>query len=59
MQHVDHNVMNLSHVITEFSFGEWFPEIVQPLDNSFELTTERQYQLNVMQKMTASLTIAM
>lgn len=30
--------MNMSHVITEFSFGPYFPEIVQPLDNSFELT---------------------
>ncbi|KAJ7017487.1 hypothetical protein C8F04DRAFT_1279308 [Mycena alexandri] len=33
--------MNLSHVITEFSFGPFFPDITQPLDNSFELTTER------------------
>ena len=31
-------VMNLSHVITEFSFGKYFPEITQPLDNSFEVT---------------------
>src|SRR5258708_551152 len=30
-------VMNLSHVITEFSFGKYFPEITQPLDNSFEV----------------------
>jgi len=35
-------VMNLSHVITEFSFGPYFPEIAQPLDNSFELTHERE-----------------
>ena len=34
--------MNLSHVITEFSFGPYFPEIAQPLDNSFELTHERE-----------------
>lgn len=27
-------VMNLSHVIDEFSFGPYFPRIVQPLDNS-------------------------
>ena len=33
-------VMNLSHVITEFSFGPYFPDIAQPLDNSFELTHE-------------------
>jgi len=30
--------MNLSHVITEFPFGKHFPEITQPLDNSFEVT---------------------
>ncbi len=33
--------MNLSHVITEFSFGPHFPEMVQPLDNSFEVTHDR------------------
>ncbi|KAF8987015.1 hypothetical protein BDQ17DRAFT_1335269 [Cyathus striatus] len=34
-------VMNLSHIITEFSFGPFSPEMVQPFDNSFEATTER------------------
>lgn len=33
--------MNLSHVITEFSFGPYFPDISQPLDYSFELAKER------------------
>jgi len=37
-EHTDHKLMNLSHVITEFSFGQFFPKIVQPLDNSVELT---------------------
>jgi len=50
-QHVDHRLMNLSHVITEFSFGPYFPEITQPLDNSFELTDQPfvayQYFLHV------------
>ncbi|KAI0373635.1 DUF1692-domain-containing protein [Pilatotrama ljubarskyi] len=50
-QHVDHNLMNLSHVITEFSFGPYFPDITQPLDNSFELTHDPfvayQYFLHV------------
>ncbi|EKM57853.1 uncharacterized protein PHACADRAFT_116248 [Phanerochaete carnosa HHB-10118-sp] len=50
-QHVDHNLMNLSHVITEFSFGPYFPDITQPLDNSFELTEDSfvsyQYYLHV------------
>ncbi|KDQ58958.1 hypothetical protein JAAARDRAFT_33684 [Jaapia argillacea MUCL 33604] len=36
-QHVDHKYMNLSHVITEFSFGPYFPDIAQPLDYSFEI----------------------
>ncbi|KAN0113791.1 Endoplasmic reticulum vesicle transporter domain containing protein [Russula decolorans] len=49
--HVDHNLMNLSHVITEFSFGKHFPEITQPLDNSFEITHDHfiayQYYLRV------------
>lgn len=35
--------MNLSHVITEFSFGPYFPDITQPLDNSFELTDKREW----------------
>ncbi|KAI9453312.1 DUF1692-domain-containing protein [Lactarius psammicola] len=49
--HVDHSLMNLSHVITEFSFGKYFPEITQPLDNSFEVTHDEfvayQYYLRV------------
>ncbi|KAI0090214.1 DUF1692-domain-containing protein [Irpex rosettiformis] len=49
--HVDHKMMNLSHAITEFSFGPYFPDIVQPLDNSFELTEEPfisyQYHMHV------------
>ncbi|KAF5379981.1 hypothetical protein D9757_010266 [Collybiopsis confluens] len=44
-------VMNLSHVISEFSFGPYFPDIVQPLDYSFEVTQEPfvayQYFLHV------------
>jgi hypothetical protein len=50
-EHVAHNEMNLSHVISEFSFGPHFPEIVQPLDNSFEATDKHfiayQYFLHV------------
>jgi hypothetical protein len=32
--------MNLSHVITKFSFGPYFPDITQPLDYSLELADE-------------------
>lgn len=50
-QHVEHKLMNLSHVISEFSFGPFFPEITQPLDNSFELTYDPfvayQYYIHV------------
>ncbi|KAJ7278215.1 DUF1692-domain-containing protein [Mycena rebaudengoi] len=50
-EHVDHNLMNLSHVITEFSFGPYFPDITQPLDNSLEITHDPfvayQYFLHV------------
>ena len=34
--------MNLSHVIHEFSFGPFFPRIVQPLDNSVEIASSRE-----------------
>ncbi|KAG6895941.1 hypothetical protein C0992_011459 [Termitomyces sp. T32_za158] len=43
--------MNLSHIIKEFSFGPHFPEIVQPLDYSYEVTHDPfvayQYFLHV------------
>ncbi|CAD6983286.1 unnamed protein product [Tilletia controversa] len=37
-EHTDHALMNLSHVIHEFSFGPYFPDIAQPLDASVEIT---------------------
>ncbi|KAJ7705730.1 DUF1692-domain-containing protein [Mycena olivaceomarginata] len=50
-EHVDHSLMNLSHVITEFSFGPYFPDNQQPLDNSLEITHDPfvayQYFLHV------------
>jgi hypothetical protein len=50
-EHVDHSLMNLSHVITEFSFGPHFPDITQPLDYTFEVAKEPftayQYFLHV------------
>jgi hypothetical protein len=41
-EHTDHALMNLSHVIHEFSFGPYFPEIAQPLDSSVEVSNERE-----------------
>ncbi|KAF9317250.1 hypothetical protein BG003_001007 [Podila horticola] len=34
--HIDHKVMNMTHKIDELSFGELYPSIVNPLDDSFE-----------------------
>lgn len=34
--------MNLSHIINEFSFGPYFPDITQPLDYTFELARDRK-----------------
>jgi hypothetical protein len=47
LTHFNHAVaeMNLSHVITEFSFGPYFPDIAQPLDYSFELAKERAFTI--------------
>ncbi|KAF9948981.1 hypothetical protein BGZ72_009147 [Mortierella alpina] len=36
--HVDHGVMNMTHKIDELSFGELYPTIVNPLDDSFEIS---------------------
>ncbi|KDN39832.1 DUF1692-domain-containing protein [Tilletiaria anomala UBC 951] len=33
-------VMNLSHVVHEFSFGPYFPNLAQPLESSVETTAE-------------------
>ncbi|TIB92347.1 DUF1692-domain-containing protein [Wallemia mellicola] len=38
LEHTDHKLMNLSHTIDEFSFGQHFPYISQPLDKSVEIT---------------------
>ncbi|EJU05029.1 DUF1692-domain-containing protein [Dacryopinax primogenitus] len=50
-EHTDHSLMNLSHIITEFSFGPYFPDIVQPLDYTIESSddpfTAFQYFLTV------------
>lgn len=40
-------VMNLSHVIHEFSFGPFFPRISQPLDDSMELASARESYLTL------------
>jgi len=39
-EHVDHKLMNLTHLITELSFGPFFPNIAQPLDYTFEVAED-------------------
>ncbi len=34
--------MNLSHVVHEFSFGPYFPNLAQPLESSVEITPARE-----------------
>ncbi|KAF8797474.1 hypothetical protein BYT27DRAFT_7344158 [Phlegmacium glaucopus] len=50
--HVDHKQMKFSHIVTEFSFGLHFLDIVQPLDDSFEATDKNfiafQYFLHIL-----------
>lgn len=43
-EHTPHELMNLSHVVHELSFGPYFPDIAQPLDHSVELSNDREYQ---------------
>ncbi|SAM02357.1 hypothetical protein [Absidia glauca] len=50
-EHTDHAVMNFTHRIDEFSFGEFYPSLVNPLDNSVEITESHfeafQYLISV------------
>lgn len=36
------SVINLTHVINEFSFGPYFPNIAQPLDYTYEVADDRK-----------------
>ncbi|KAF9351555.1 hypothetical protein BGX26_010475 [Mortierella sp. AD094] len=36
--HIDHSLMNMTHKIDELSFGALYPSIVNPLDDSFEIS---------------------
>ncbi|KAH8547921.1 endoplasmic reticulum vesicle transporter-domain-containing protein [Umbelopsis sp. PMI_123] len=36
--HTDHQVLNFTHRIDEFSFGKLYPNLVNPLDDSFEMS---------------------
>ncbi|KAI1641426.1 endoplasmic reticulum vesicle transporter-domain-containing protein [Biscogniauxia mediterranea] len=36
-EHLDHNAFNFSHVISELSFGPYYPSLVNPLDRTINL----------------------
>ncbi|KAI1093160.1 DUF1692-domain-containing protein [Rostrohypoxylon terebratum] len=43
-QHLDHNAFNFSHVISELSFGPYYPSLVNPLDRTINLATAHFYK---------------
>lgn len=49
--HLDHSAFNFSHVITELSFGDYYPSLLNPLDKTTSSTSENfqkyQYFLSI------------
>ncbi|CCX33148.1 endoplasmic reticulum vesicle transporter-domain-containing protein [Pyronema domesticum] len=49
--HIDHSTFNFSHVVNELSFGEYYPKLVNPLDDVAAVTEHNffkfQYYLSV------------
>ncbi|KAI9264778.1 endoplasmic reticulum vesicle transporter-domain-containing protein [Sporodiniella umbellata] len=49
--HTSHDVLNFTHRIDELSFGQFYPKLVNPLDNSIEIADSHfeifQYSLSV------------
>ncbi|KAI9353112.1 endoplasmic reticulum vesicle transporter-domain-containing protein [Pilaira anomala] len=49
--HTSHDLLNFTHRIDEFSFGRLYPDLVNPLDNSIELSETNfeifQYTISV------------
>ncbi|KAI5300993.1 hypothetical protein KEM56_002054 [Ascosphaera pollenicola] len=41
--HLDHSAFNFSHMISEFSFGRWYPSLLNPLDQTIATTEEHSY----------------
>ncbi|PQE25642.1 Copii-coated vesicle protein [Rutstroemia sp. NJR-2017a BBW] len=50
-QHVDHNSFNFTHIISELSFGPYYPSLLNPLDRTISSTDSNfhkfQYFLSV------------
>lgn len=49
--HLDHNSFNFSHIVSELSFGAFYPSLLNPLDRTIEVTPNHfhkfQYFLSV------------
>ncbi|KAK3640950.1 hypothetical protein LTR56_009001 [Elasticomyces elasticus] len=43
-QHLEHNVFNFTHHITELSFGPFYPSLTNPLDNTLATTPNNFYK---------------
>ncbi|KAF8251182.1 DUF1692-domain-containing protein, partial [Wilcoxina mikolae CBS 423.85] len=43
-QHIDHKTFNFSHVVNELSFGDFYPKLVNPLDDVKATTDENFYK---------------
>ncbi|KAL7313575.1 hypothetical protein PS15m_007310 [Mucor circinelloides] len=50
-QHTSHDLLNFTHRIDEFSFGQLYPNLINPLDNSIEISETHfeifQYAISV------------
>ncbi|KAI1112359.1 DUF1692-domain-containing protein [Nemania sp. NC0429] len=38
-EHLDHNAFNFSHIVSELSFGPYYPSLVNPLDRTINVAT--------------------
>ncbi|KAI0144044.1 DUF1692-domain-containing protein [Hypoxylon sp. NC0597] len=43
-QHLDHSAFNFSHVISELSFGPYYPSLVNPLDRTINIADAHFYK---------------
>ncbi|OBT86078.1 hypothetical protein VE02_05727 [Pseudogymnoascus sp. 03VT05] len=50
-KHLDHNNFNFSHIVSEFSFGAFYPKLINPLDQTITTTANEfhksQYFMSV------------
>ncbi|OBT45700.1 hypothetical protein VE00_03903 [Pseudogymnoascus sp. WSF 3629] len=50
-KHLDHSTFNFSHIVSEFSFGAFYPKLINPLDQTITTTANQfhksQYFMSV------------